>query len=121
MGFANRQNTNDLRRDIRFATSFRAELVDAGKLVSVTVGNISEGGALLIGNRLPLLGARVVLKTENLDLTGRVIWRREDLAGINFEQRVNPLCIVRANTDHFQAYRERRAARNSEFENPILP
>lgn len=101
----------ELRRDIRFATAFRATLRADGEPRGVVIGDISSSGALIKGKLLPAVGARIQLVARALLVGGRVMWRREGLAGVCFDSPVSPLHIVRENSDYFNSYRERRARR----------
>lgn len=114
MGYAMRRPDIELRRNTRFATAFKATLQVDGTLTSVIIGDISADGALIRSKLLPAIGARVRLVAKSLFVRGRIMWRREGLAGVSFDNSVDPLHVVRENIDYFDEYRKRRANRLGE-------
>ena len=97
MGYATPKSFHGLRSDIRFPTDFRATLHWSSEIVSVEIADIANGGIRLIGERLPMIGAKVQVRAKGLDEQGYVMWRTAHSCGIMLERRINALAVVRAN------------------------
>jgi hypothetical protein len=55
----------------------------------VKVKNLSAGGVLAIVSRPPAVGEQVNLELSSQRIPGSVVWIRDDMAGIKFEQNVD--------------------------------
>ncbi len=55
----------------------------------VKVKNLSAGGVLAIVSRPPAVGDQVNLELSSQRIPGSVVWIRDDMAGIKFEQNVD--------------------------------
>jgi hypothetical protein len=55
----------------------------------VKVKNLSAGGVLAIVSRPPAVGDKVSLELSSQRIPGSVVWIRDDMAGIKFEQNVD--------------------------------
>ena len=55
----------------------------------VKVKNLSAGGVLAIVSRPPVVGEQVNLELSSQRIPGSVVWIRDDMAGIKFEQNVD--------------------------------
>ncbi len=55
----------------------------------VKVKNLSAGGVLAIVSRPPVVGDQVNLELSSQRIPGSVVWIRDDMAGIKFEQNVD--------------------------------
>lgn len=92
-----RMRKADRRRDARFATSFKAELItDTGSRFAI-VGDISAGGAMLEAGDDLWPGRRISLKAKQLDVKGEIRWRTEGLCGVAFSMPVDPFAVIDAN------------------------
>ena len=78
--------------------------------------NLSEEGALIEGERLPLEGTRTFFERNELRLKSRVVWVHGRYAGIAFDERLDPEQVLRnvptpkaeeSAADGFQAPRPR--------------
>lgn len=93
-----RMRKADRRRDARFATSFKAELVtDTGSKIAI-VGDISAGGAMIEADDDLWPGRRISLKAKHLDVKGEIRWRTQGLCGVAFSTPVDPFAIIAANS-----------------------
>lgn len=106
MGYAQKSSNRDLRRDVRYPTSFAARIGFSNTLASVTVGDISSHGCRLKGDTLPDVGQSVLLRSAGLEVAGLVMWREGSHAGISFRRRIEPLAVVRDNLSRFREMRE---------------
>lgn len=61
-----------------------AMLEFAGRVTTVRVRNLSEGGAQIEGNNLPIQGDEVCISRGVLTANGVIVWARRNIAGIQF-------------------------------------
>lgn len=57
--------------------------------------NISSTGARLRGDTLPRIGQDVLLKSENVEAFGTVVWNRGKLCGVHFDEPLSDLSLHR--------------------------
>ena len=72
------------RRSRRSQVLLSASLEASGKTHAVKLRNLSEQGALVEGSNLPAEGSDVVFHRNELSAAGRVVWVRDNFAGIAF-------------------------------------
>ena len=87
------------RREQRFATEVSATLNWEGTSQPVQIRNISIYGALVSGAWLPVVGERVTLIADYLEVCGTVIWNGPDRCGLLLSHAVDPQAIV-CQADH---------------------
>lgn len=83
------------RRSRRSPVLLAATVEVAGAPVPVKLRNLSEEGALIEGDRLPLEGANTNFERNDLRLKGRVVWVHGRFAGIAFARALNPEDVLR--------------------------
>jgi hypothetical protein len=86
-----------MRKHVRFATSFEAEMIDQGESHPVIVGDISVGGALLRAETLPIVGRHIWIKAIGLNASAQVRWMQHGVCGIRFSEPLEPLQVLRDN------------------------
>lgn len=67
----------------------------AGTPVSVKLRNLSEEGALIEADRLPLEGSTTVFQRNDLRRKSRVVWVQGRYAGVAFDGPLNPDELLR--------------------------
>ena len=79
------------RNEERVSAMLRVgKLTDAsGNEQLVKVKNLSAGGVLVIATRPPTVGESVDLELSSQRIPGSIIWIREEMAGIKFDQNVD--------------------------------
>ena len=82
------------RREQRFAAQIPAMLSWDGTSQPVEVRNISIYGALVVGAWLPVVGERVTLIADRLEVSGTVIWNGPDRCGLLLSHAVDPRAII---------------------------
>ncbi len=109
------------RVDLLVRASFHAS--EGGGMVRLC--NISNWGALIEGEGLPAVGNQVELRRGPLMVTGRVVWRAADQAGISFDERTEvtewfPDAPPQASVDRaFQRILEEFSRRESDKPQPV--
>ena len=83
------------RRSRRSQVLLAAELVHAGASCPVKLRNLSADGALVESVELPVEGAEVVFRRNELTAAGRVVWVNGQYAGIAFDEKLNPEQVLR--------------------------
>lgn len=83
------------RRSRRSPVLLAATVEIAGEQVAVKLRNLSEEGALIEGERLPLEGAGTVFARNELRLRSRVVWVQGRYAGVAFDKPLNPEQVLR--------------------------
>ena len=78
------QNRRSRRSNVLLAASIEA----FGKAIPVKLRNLSTEGALIEGKNLPLEGAAVVFKRNDLAVDSRVVWVHGDQAGVAFNNSI---------------------------------
>lgn len=82
------------RREQRFATEVSATLNWEGTSQPVQIQNISIYGALVSGAWLPVVGERVTLIADHLEVCGTVIWNGPDRCGLLLSHPIDPKAVV---------------------------
>jgi hypothetical protein len=79
------------RNDERLSAMLRiGKLTDSnGNEQLVKVKNLSAGGVMVILTRPPVVGEHVDLELSSQRIPGSIIWIRDDMAGIKFDQNVD--------------------------------
>ena len=83
------------RRSRRSPVLLAASVEIAGAPVAVKLRNLSEEGALIEGDRLPLEGASTFFERNDLRLKSRVVWVQGRYAGVAFDERLNRDDVLR--------------------------
>lgn len=79
------------RADERVTSMLRqGKLVDAaGNEQLIKIKNLSAGGIMAIAGQLPEVGAAVQVELSSQKIPSTVVWTREEMAGIKFDQNVD--------------------------------
>jgi len=79
------------REDERVPAMLRVgKLVDAaGDEQLIRIKNMSAGGVLAIVTRMPGVGEAVQIELSSQKIPASVVWTREDVAGVKFDQNVD--------------------------------
>ena len=79
------------RTDERLSAMLRVgKMTDtAGNEQLIKVKNMSAGGVMAIVTRAPEVGERVSLELSSQRIPGSVVWTRDDLVGLKFDQDVD--------------------------------
>ena len=93
------------RKTRRSNVLMSASLELSGTSVPVKLRNLSEDGALVEGDGLPVEGASVQFRKGDLSVPGRVAWVNGKQAGVSFAQNLNTEQVMR----HIPAPRARVA------------
>jgi hypothetical protein len=83
------------RRSRRSPVLLAATVEVAGRPVAVKLRNLSEEGALIEGERLPLEGSTTFFERNELRVKGRVVWLHGRYAGIAFDRALKPEQVLR--------------------------
>lgn len=83
------------RRSRRSPVLLAAAVEVAGAEVPVKLRNLSEQGALIESDRLPMEGSTTVFRRNELRLNSRVVWVQGRYAGVAFEEPLNPEQVLR--------------------------
>lgn len=83
------------RRSRRSPVLLAASIEVAGAPVAVKLRNLSQEGALIEGERLPLEGSTTFFRRNELRVSGRVVWVHGRYAGVAFDVPLNPEDVLR--------------------------
>lgn len=83
------------RRSRRSPVLLAATIEVAGQDLPVKLRNLSEEGALIEGERLPLEGTTTFFQRNDLRLRGRVVWVHGKYAGVSFDQPLKTEQVLR--------------------------
>ncbi|RST30516.1 PilZ domain-containing protein [Sphingomonas ginkgonis] len=83
------------RRSRRSNVFMTATLEFSGASLDVKLRNLSAEGALVESEHLPVDGAAVVFRRQELSVAGRVAWTRGKQAGIAFDSNLAPEAVLR--------------------------
>lgn len=83
------------RRQRRAQVLMSAALELSGTSLPVKLRNLSADGALVEGSDLPVEGAEVVFRRQELSVAARVIWVRSGRAGLSFKVALSPEAVLR--------------------------
>jgi hypothetical protein len=83
------------RRSRRSPVLLAATIHVAGEPVTVKLRNLSERGALIEGDRLPLEGSTTFFQRNDLRLRSRIVWVEGKYAGVAFDEPLSPEQVLR--------------------------
>ncbi|MFC7536915.1 PilZ domain-containing protein [Sphingomonas sp. GCM10030256] len=83
------------RRERRSNVLMAAALEYSGRSLAVKMRNLSSDGALVEGDNLPIEGAEIVFRRQELAVPGRVVWVRAGRAGLSFAEPLTPEAVLR--------------------------
>lgn len=83
------------RRQRRSNVLMTAALELSGRSLEVKLRNLSADGALVEGEVLPVEGAEIRFRRNELVVSGRIVWVRGTRAGISFHQQLSPEALLR--------------------------
>jgi hypothetical protein len=83
------------RRSRRAPVLLAASVEVAGVPVPVKLRNLSEEGALIEGDRLPLEGTTTFFKRNDLRIKSRIVWVEGRYAGVAFARSLKPEEVLR--------------------------
>lgn len=83
------------RRSRRSPVLLAATVEIAGQPVAVKLRNLSEEGALIEGEQLPLEGSDTYFERNELKLKSRIVWVHGRYAGVAFDQALKPEQVLR--------------------------
>jgi hypothetical protein len=83
------------RRSRRSPVLLAATIHVAGEPVTVKLRNLSERGALIEGDRLPLEGSTTFFQRNDLRLRSRIVWVEGKYAGVAFDEPLDPEQVLR--------------------------
>jgi hypothetical protein len=85
------QNRRSRRSNVLLAASIEA----FGAVIPVKLRNLSTEGALIEGKNLPLEGARVIFKRNELAVPSQIAWVSGEQAGVAFARSIPPEDVLR--------------------------
>jgi hypothetical protein len=85
------QNRRSRRTNVLLAASIEA----FGRSIPVKLRNLSTEGALIEGKNLPLEGAKVVFRRNDLDVESHIAWVVDDHAGVSFTTTIPTEAVLR--------------------------
>jgi len=83
------------RRSRRAPVLLAATVEVTGQPVAVKLRNLSEEGALIEGDNLPLEGSSTYFERNELRLLSRVVWVHGRYAGVAFDHPLKPEQVLR--------------------------
>jgi hypothetical protein len=83
------------RRSRRSPVLLAATVEVGGQPVEVKLRNLSEEGALIEGERLPLEGSTTFFRRNDLRLRSRIVWVHGRYAGVAFDYPLKPEQVLR--------------------------
>ena len=90
-----------------------ATLEVSGRVINVTLRNLSSDGAQVEGSKVPIEGTRLQFCKGDLALEATVIWTKGKQAGIHFDEKLDPATVL----NHIPAP---RPLRTGDFRRPGL-
>lgn len=88
-------NTPSQRRSSRANVLLAASIDVGGASIGVKLRNLSEQGALIQGERLPVEGSEVRFHRNDLAIPGRIAWVDGQYAGVAFAVPLQPQDVLR--------------------------
>jgi len=88
---SNSQNRRQRRSNVLMA----AALELSGVSLPVKLRNLSADGALVEAEKLPVEGAEVIFRRNELAMPAKVVWVRGGRAGISFKEELPPETLLR--------------------------
>jgi hypothetical protein len=83
------------RKSRRAPVLLAATLEVAGQEVPVKLRNLSEQGALVESDQLPLEGTGIVFQRKELRVPSRLVWVQGRYAGVSFDHPLKPEEVLR--------------------------
>jgi hypothetical protein len=83
------------RRQRRATVLLTAHLETSGRTLDVKLRNLSAEGALIEGRGLPIEGSEISFRKGELKVPGKVVWVRDDRAGLQFHAPLSPEALLR--------------------------
>ena len=90
-----------------------ATLEVSGRVIDVTLRNLSSDGAQVEGSQVPVEGTDLLFRKGDLALAGTIIWTKGKQAGIRFAEELDPATVL----NHVPAPRPRKAG---DFRRPAM-
>lgn len=109
-------NAPQNRRSQRSNVLMAASVEFAGSTLAVKMRNLSEDGALIEAEAMPVEGSAVVFRRGELVVPGRVVWVRGNRCGIAFDEKLSPEAVLH----HVPTPRSRTGAASAGFKRPGL-
>ena len=91
----NQATDSQNRRQRRSHVLMAASLELSGSSLPVKLRNLSAEGALVEGDNLPVEGAEVVFRRQELSQAAKIIWVGGGRAGIQFKEQLSPETVLR--------------------------
>jgi len=91
----NQTTDSQNRRQRRSQVLMAAALELSGSSLPVKLRNLSAEGALVEGDNLPVEGAEVMFRRQELSQPAKVIWVRAGRAGLQFKEPLPPETVLR--------------------------
>jgi len=91
-----------------------ATLEVSGRVIDVTLRNLSSDGAQVEGSQVPVEGTELLFCKGDLAMAGTIIWTKDKQAGIRFAQELDPAIVL----NHIPPPRARKAG--ADFRRPGL-
>ena len=83
------------RRSSRSNVMLKATLETSGQPLTVVLRNLSQEGALVQGDGLPMQGSRVLFRRDGLSVPSRIAWSHCNHAGVEFDSPLFPRELLR--------------------------
>lgn len=83
------------RRERRANVLMAASLDVSGTAYPIKLRNLSSDGALVEGDKLPIEGTEVNFCRLELNQPAKVVWVRENRAGLSFKDALSPEAVLR--------------------------
>lgn len=91
----NETSISQNRRAQRSHVLLSASIELSGTSLPVKLRNLSNEGALIEGDNLPVEGSEVVFRKAELSLKGRIAWVERRRAGLAFSELLSPEAVLR--------------------------
>lgn len=88
-------STNQNRRSRRTNVFLAATIETAGQVVAVKLRNLSESGALIEADKLPVEGSELLFRRNDLAVQSRVAWVQGKHAGLAFAEALDAQTVLR--------------------------
>ena len=95
LGGMDESNMTQNRRTRRSPVLLAASVEVAGVVTTVKLRNLSEDGALIEGDRLPLEGSTTFFERNDLRIKSRVAWVHGTFAGLAFNRPLQKEQVLR--------------------------
>ena len=87
--------TTQNRRQRRSNVLMAAALEVSGGSIPVKLRNLSNVGALVEGDKLPVEGTELVFRRQELGLCAKVVWVGGNRCGLSFKEELAPETVLR--------------------------